>query len=305
MARKIIITGATGLIGRKITERLLLCGDSVVAVTRNSQNAKTKLPARAEFLQWDFISSIKELLPALEGADAVIHLAGENVLSKRWDAEHKRNIYNSRILSTGIITDAILNAAVKPGVFICASAIGYYGLTTENPADEYSLCGNDFLARLTKEWEDASLKLDDAGVRRVNIRTGIVLDKNEGALAKMITLYKFFIGGPLGNGKQFFPWIHIDDIAGIYIHALDNKNMRGAFNAVSPETTTMKEFCTALGKALNRPSFFNVPSLALKLLYGEGADILLNGVNVIPRRTREAGYNFLFKTAKEAITNLL
>jgi uncharacterized protein len=305
MQKRIVITGATGLIGKKITEKLLLRGDSITAVTRNTQKAKSLLPLQTEFLEWNYNRPVNELSNIFQSADAVIHLAGENVLSKRWTKEHKQNIYNSRVISTGVIADAISNFPIKPGVFICASAIGYYGLTATEPADEYSNCGTDFLALLTKEWEDASLKLDNAGVRRVNIRTGIVLDKEEGALAKMLAPYKLFIGGPLGTGRQFFPWIHIEDVAGMYIHALDNIDMKGAYNAVAPETITMKEFCKSLGKILRRPSLFNVPGFALKLLYGEGADILLNGVNVIPERTEKSSYTFLYKTAKDALNNLL
>jgi len=305
MSKKVIITGATGLIGKNICKKLLLHGDRVIAITRNASKAKNVLPDTIEFFECDLNKSACRLTDILEGSFAVIHLAGENIFSKRWTEEHKQSIYNSRVHSTNTITTAILNTSVKPEVFIGASAVGYYGLTTENPADEYSNCGSDFLASLTNDWESASLELESAGVRRVIIRTGIVLDKKEGALSKMITPYKFFLGGPLGSGKQFFPWIHIEDAAGIFVHALFNQAMSGIYNAAAPEAINMKEFCTTLGSILNRPSIFNVPGFALKLLYGEGADYLLNGVNVFPKRTEESGYKFKYITSKEALSNLL
>ncbi len=305
MKKKIIITGATGLIGKKITEILLLRGYAVTVITRNVSKAGNVFSGSVEILECDLNKPVEKLTAILEGAFAVIHLAGENVLSKKWTEEHKQNIYNSRVQSTRTIAGAILKTSVKPKVFIGASAVGYYGLTTTKPADEYSKSGTDFLAELTNDWESASSVVENNGVRRVVIRTGVVLDRNEGALSKMITPYKFFLGGPLGSGKQFFPWIHIKDAAGIYLHALENSTMSGAFNAAAPETVTMKEFCNSLGKELNRPSVFYVPEFVLKLLYGEGAGILLNGVNVLPKRTEESGYIFQFSRTKDALKNLL
>lgn len=305
MQKTVIITGATGLIGGKISEMLLNRGDKVIAVTRNADKARNRLNSKCVIVEWNFASSSNEFLGILPKADAVIHLAGENVLSKRWSPEHKKNIFNSRVLSTKSITDAILKSGVRPELFVSASAVGYYGISSPEPVDEYSKCGSDFLAQLTNEWENASSALDDAGIRRVNIRTGIVLDRHEGALAKMIPGFKYFVGGPLGSGKQFFPWVHIDDVARLFVHAIDNKSMSGAYNAAAPETVTMKEFCLLLGRRMKRPSVLHVPSFVLKILYGEGADILLGGVNAIPKRSLESGYKFSFTGSYEALKNLL
>lgn len=305
MSKNILITGATGLIGKRIAEVLISRGHTVFAVTRNSQTAAEKLPVTVKFVEWDFKSHSDKLTEALSNADTVIHLAGENVLSKKWTEEHKKNIYNSRITSTRILAESILKSSSKPATFIAASAVGYYGMKTELPADESSGCGTDFLALLTRDWENAASILSSRSIRNVKIRSGIVLDNKEGALAKMITPFRFFIGGPLGNGKQFFPWIHIDDAAGIFLHAFENDSMEGVYNAAAPETITMKNFCVVMGNRMKRPSFFNVPTPVLKFLYGEGADILLNGVNVIPKRTLESGYKFLFSSAKEALKELI
>jgi uncharacterized protein (TIGR01777 family) len=305
MQKTIVITGATGLIGGKIIEMLLNRGDKVIAVTRNAAKARSRLGSKCIIAEWDFASSSNEFLQIFLEANAVIHLAGENVLSKRWSPEHKKNIYNSRVLSTKSITDAIIKSGAKPKSFVSASAVGYYGISSPEPVDEYSKCGSDFLARLTQDWENASSALDDAGIRRVNIRTGIVLDRHEGALAKMIPGFKYFIGGPLGSGTQFFPWVHINDVAGLFVHAIDNSRMSGAYNAAAPDTITMNEFCRLLGHRMKRPSFLHVPSFALKILYGEGANILLGGVNVIPKRSLESGYKFSFTGLKEALENLL
>ena len=305
MPYKILITGATGLIGRKIIKLLAGNGNLITAVTRNSIKARPLFPGNVKLIEWDYKSVSEELIHSIQECGAVIHLAGENVLSKRWNTNHKEKIYSSRVGSTRLIAELILKLNRKPEVFISASAVGYYGLKTELPADETAPCGTDFLARLTKDWEDATLGLEQAGIRCVKIRTGIVLDRNEGAFAKMILPFKFFAGGPLGNGKQFFPWVHIEDIAGIFIHALNNPLMSGVYNGAAPETITMKDFCIIIGKRMKRPSFFNVPSFALKALYGQGAEILLNGVNVIPRRTLESGYKFSFVNSKEAVESLL
>lgn len=305
MQKTIIITGATGLIGRRIIGILLNRGDKVIAVTRNAGKARARLNSKCVLIEWDFTSHSDGLIHILPEANAVIHLAGENVLSKKWSPEHKKNIYNSRVLSTKIIADTIIKSGVKPELFVSASAVGYYGISSPVPVDEYSKCGSDFLALLTNEWENASSALDDTGIRRVNIRTGIVLDSHEGALAKMLPGFKYFVGGPLGSGRQFFPWVHIDDVAGLFIYAIDNSRMSGVYNAVAPETITMKEFCRLLGHKMKRPSILHVPSFALKILYGEGADILLGGVNAIPKRSLESGYKFSFTGSKEALENLL
>ncbi|MFC2139887.1 TIGR01777 family oxidoreductase, partial [Bacteroidota bacterium] len=171
--------------------------------------------------------------------------------------------------------------------------------------DEYSPAGNDFLSGVTVEWENEAKRAEDLGIRYAGIRTGIVLSKDGGALTRMLLPFKLFIGGPLGDGKQWFPWIHIDDVTGIYLHVIDNPGVNGVLNGAAPEQLVMKEFCRMLGKVLHRPSYLNVPKFALKILFGEGADMLIKGTKVNPKRTIESGYKFKFDNAESALKNLL
>jgi uncharacterized protein (TIGR01777 family) len=305
MSRTIVLTGATGLIGKRIFAELSARGDRVILLVRNAEKSAPLFPAGTEIVSWDFKSPAPVLVSTLSSADGIIHLAGENIFSRRWSDEHKKKVYDSRIISTRIVTEAILNSTRRQGVFISASAVGYYGINPKSSVTESSLNDDDFLASLTKDWELASAPLEKNGIRVARIRTGIVLDTKEGALAKMLLPFKLFIGGPLGNGKQPFPWIHIDDIASLFIYALDNDSMTGAYNGAAPQTISMKEFCKVLGKEMSRPSFMNVPPFALRLLYGEGAEYLLNGADVIPMRTLDSGYKFRFEKIDAALKNLV
>ncbi len=303
--KNIIVTGATGLVGKRIIKLLLAKGYSVTALTRNSEKASSLLPPEVNLVEWDFKSVSGTLISEMGRADSVIHLAGENVLAKRWNEQHKKSIYNSRVKSTAFLAEAIEENPHRPESFISASAVGYYGTVGGLPVNENSPWGNDFLSAVTKDWENASAPLEKPGIRRVFIRTGIVLDRNEGALAKMITPFRFFVGGPLGSGLQPFPWIHIDDLARLYIYAVDNNSMSGAYNASAPENINMMQFCRELGSVMNRPSFFKVPGFILKLLYGEGAEILLKGIPVVPERTLESGFEFSYSDVKMALANLI
>jgi uncharacterized protein (TIGR01777 family) len=302
MMKKVVLTGATGLIGKNIAGKLIQRGDEVTIFTRSVNKAKHIIPNAAEYIVWNLEQ--EDWQAKLEGKDAVIHLAGESVMAKRWSEEHKKNIYNSRIDSTRILVKTIENTIDKPKVFISASAIGYYG-NSEEPVTEESNPGKDFLADVVRDWEKETEEVIRLGIRRVNIRTGIVLDKYEGALARMITPYKFFIGGPLGSGKQWFPWIHIDDVAGIFLFVLDNKDVHGVLNAVSPNPLRMNEFCKTLGAVMHRPSLFKTPAFVLKIIFGEGAEVLLSGAQVIPERTMGVGYKFRFDNIENALKNLL
>ena len=300
--KKVLLTGATGLIGRKIAKELISRGDKVSIVTRSSEKARALIAGAENYIEWNSVRS--NWSENFRDIDAVIHLAGENVMARRWNKVHKEKIYNSRIDSTRNLTDSIRNSVNKPKVFIAASAVGYYG-SSEEPVTEESISGKDFLADVVKAWEGETSKIDEFGVRRVNIRTGIVLDKSEGALAQMITPFKLFIGGPLGSGRQWFPWIHIDDVAGIFLHALDNENVAGVLNAVSPNPVRMNEFCRLMGKIMKRPSIFKVPPFVLGIIFGEGAGVLLTGAQAIPKKTIELGYKYKFEKAENALTDLL
>ncbi|PKL82876.1 MAG: TIGR01777 family protein [Ignavibacteriae bacterium HGW-Ignavibacteriae-3] len=300
--KKIVMTGATGLIGRKIADKLISRGDEVTILTRDKDKAESLLPGAAEYVNWNYNSN--DWQEKLSGKDAVIHLAGENVMAKRWSEEHKKNILNSRVDSTRALVSAIGSSESGPELFISASAIGYYG-NSEQPVDEDSSAGTDFLAEVVRKWEDESKKIDPLNVRRVNVRIGIVLDKDEGALAKFITPFKLFVGGPLGKGEQWFSWVHVDDVIGLFLFALDNEKVRGVINAASPNPVRMKAFCKTLGKVMKKPSSFKVPADVLRIVYGEAADVLLTGAPVIPKRTLDLGYKFRFEKEEDALRALL
>ena len=304
MSKKIVVTGATGLIGKKICELLINRGDEIIVFSRSPQKAKSIIQGAKEYVKWD-LNNPEEWKHKLNGIDSVIHLAGESVMGGRWTDKYKKRILESRTLTTQKLIEALSNAEQKPESFICASAVGYYAYSETEEFTEDSKPGKHFLAEVTKKWEEETEKIDALGVRRCNIRTGIVLDKNEGALAKMLLPFKLFIGGPLGSGKQWFPWIHINDTTGIYLYAIDNKNVTGALNAVAPEFINMKTFCKNLGNVIMRPSFFPVPSFVLKLILGKGAEAVIKGAKIKPQKTLGFGYKFQFEKSINALSGIL
>ena len=300
--KNIVITGATGFIGKKVTNLLIARGDKVTVFTRSVEKAEKIFPGAENLIIWNQGAESGSF--SFESIDAVIHLAGENVMGRRWSEQHKKNLLASRVSGTRELTEALEKAKNKPEVFISASAVGYYG-NSEEAVDEYSPSGNDFLAGVVKSWEDETKRVDPMKIRRVNIRIGLVLDGKEGTLAKMVVPFRYFIGGPLGSGKQWFPWIHIDDLVGLFLFALDNGNMSGIINGVSPNPVRMDQFCNMLGKVLHRPSLFRIPSFLLRLVLGEAANVILSGAQVIPKRTLAAGYKFRFESVFGALNDLL
>lgn len=298
---KIAITGATGLVGKKLVESLLKRNDEIIILTRSVQKAKKIFPNVENFIDWS--QNVENWKMLLENVDAVINLAGENVMAKRWNEEHKRKIYSSRIDGTKKLVDIISNLTNKPKVFISASAIGYYG-NINDVVDENSKAGNDFLANVVLDWEKTSQSIEHQNVRRVIIRIGIVLDKNEGALPKLVLPFKFFIGGSIGSGNQWLSWIHIDDLVNIFLFALDNK-ISGTFNATAPNPIKMKDFAKIIGKVLHRPSFFNVPRFVLKFVLGEGAESILNGAKVKSEKIQSLGFIFKYENIDSALSSLL
>lgn len=301
---KVLITGATGLVGRNIIDKLQTRGDEIVVISRSAQKAKNNLPQVNEYIEWNYDSSV-DLSDRMKDVDAVIHLAGENVMARRWNDEHKKRVLDSRIKSTDALVNQIAKMDKKPDVFICASASGYYGSSETETFVEESNPGNDFLAEVSKQWENSAAEVEKFGVRRVSIRTGIVLSQEDGALAKMLTPFKLFVGGPLGSGSQWFPWIHIDDLVDIFIFVLDNINIAGPVNGVSPGIVKMKDFAKTLGEVINRPALFPVPGFILKLVLGEGAKAVLEGADIKPKRIKEAGYRFSHPELKNALEDLL
>ena len=300
--KKIIITGATGFLGKRITEELISRGDEVTIFTRSVKNAKKNISNAYDYVE--LYPELNNWYKKMEDKDAVVHLAGENVMAKRWNDERKKNILMSRVEGTRSLVNAIEQLKNKPEVFISASAVGFYG-NSEKPVNENSTPGKDFLSGVVTAWESEARKVESYGVRRVSVRIGIVLDASEGALAPMINQFKFFAGGPIGNGEQWFPWIHIEDVVKIFLFAIDNQNVGRVLNASSPNPMRMNEFCKTLGSVMHRPSLFKVPSFIIKILFGEAAEVLLNGAQVIPEKTIRTGYKFKFETAEEALKNLL
>lgn len=298
---KVVITGATGLIGKELTKKLIERRDEVLVLSRSIIRAKQIITNAADYIEWNNNSNAWQ--SKLSGVDAVIHLAGENVMGRRWTDAHKKKVLESRVNGTRSLVDAISRLEVKPKTFISASAIGIYG-NQEIPVDESSAPGHDFLANVVKAWEAESHKVDELGIRRVNVRVGIVLDKKEGALAPMIKQFKFFLGGSIGKGNQWFSWIHIDDIVAIFLFALDNQNVSGAVNGTAPTPVRMKDFVLTLGKTMHRPAIFNVPGFVLKIILGEGAEAVIGGANVKSEKIRKAGYKFLYEDINTALKNL-
>ncbi len=304
MNKKIIITGATGLIGTHICKELFNRGDLLTVFTRYPNKAKNKLPYANEYVEWDYRNP-DEWKNHLNSKDAVIHLAGANLFAKRWTEDYKKKIMESREISTGNIVKAISEAEVKPKVFICASGIGYYGDSADKILTENSPKGNSFIADVCKRWEGAASEAEKFGIRRVSIRTGIVLNKGYGTLEKMALPFKFFVGGTLGTGEQWFPWIHIQDLVKIYLFALDNSELNGAVNAASPNPVRLKELTDEIGKILHRPSFFKVPGFAIKIALGEFADEVLASIRVVPEKLEHYNFDFSFGEMEGALRDLI
>lgn len=301
--KKIVVTGATGLIGRELCKELSLRGDELTIFSTNVEKAKILLPFAKEVVKWNNFD--KDYSSFLEGKDAVIHLAGASVAGKRWTQDYKKEIYDSRINTTRNLVSSIDKCIQKPEVFISASAIGFYGEREDDILTETSSVGKDFLSNVCDDWEKASEPLEMLNVRRAIIRTGIVLSPDDGALKKMLLPFKLFIGGPMGNGKQWFSWIHLADIISLYLFLLDNKDLKGIFNAVSPQPVQMKTFAKTLGKVLHKPSLFPAPKFILKLVMGESASAILASQKVKPEALLKAGYKFKFEDLESALIDLL
>jgi uncharacterized protein len=302
--QKILITGASGSIGRRLIQNLVSRNDEVIVFTQNAQQAQSKLSGVKDIIKWDY-NKPAEWKEYLNGVDAVVHLAGANLGAKRWNEKYKKLAYDSRIVSTRNLVEAIKSFEKKPKVFICSSATGFYGDRYDEVLDENSSSGNNFLATLCYDWEKEAQKVEQYGIRRVSVRTGLVLMKDEGVLKQMLLPFKLFIGGPLGNGRQWFPWIHTDDIVGIYLHAIDNSNVTGAINGASPGIVTMKKFACTFGKNLSRPSLFPIPKFALKIAAGELGEYAVMSQRTSVVKIIRAGYKFNFEDLEIAMKDLL
>ncbi|MDZ7961819.1 MAG: TIGR01777 family oxidoreductase [Aulosira sp. DedQUE10] len=304
---KIAIAGASGFVGSRLVKRLHQEGNSVLVLTRNTAFAQKIFPSQA-FPNVEIIAYTPTVSgswqDAIAGCDGVINLAGEPIAEERWTPEHKKQILNSRQLGTQKIVEAITKANPKPQVLVNASAIGYYGTSETASFDETSSSGNDFLAEVCQAWEAEANKVKDAGVRLVILRFGIVLGMG-GALGKMITPFKLFAGGPIGSGRQWFSWIHLDDVVNLILQALTKTEMEGVYNATAPNPVRMAELSQTMGQVMHRPSWLPVPALALEALLGDGAKVVLEGQQVIPKRTVESGFEYQYPNLPVALREIL
>jgi uncharacterized protein (TIGR01777 family) len=280
-------------------------GAQVTVLSRDPSRAQARLDSAVavEIVRWD---PMNEPAPpgALAGRDAVVHLAGENV-AQRWTAKARRAIRDSRLTGTRHLLEGLREADPRPGTLVSASAIGYYGAHGDEPLDEDAPAGKDFLASVCADWEAEAGRASELGVRVVQVRTGVVLDPSGGALAKMLTPFRLGVGGPVAGGRQYMSWIHRDDLIGMIVAAIEDERWTGPINATAPQPVSNRDFSRALGGALGRPSLLPVPGAALRLLYGEMAEIVTTGARVVPAKPLVLGYEFRHPQLKEALESAL
>ena len=296
---RIVVTGATGFIGKSLLQALIAGGHEVVALTRRPRPAGT-----VRYVVWDG-QNVGPWATEIDGADAVIHLAGDPVAEGRWTAQKKIRIRQSRVEGTQAIVAAIAQAKQRPKVLISGSATGYYGPHGSERITEDTPPGHDFLAEVCTSWETAAQMVQACGVRLVLLRTGIVLGRDGGALAKLLPVFRLGLGGALGSGQQGFPWIDMSDEIGLILWALTNEAVSGPLNATAPVPVSNAVFTRTLNQALGRPGFLPVPAFALKLALGEQAEMLLGGAHVFPQKALDLGYTFRYPTLADSLQALL
>jgi len=299
---RVIITGGTGLIGRALAADLASSGSEVIVLSRAPERA-TGLPPGVRAVRWD--AHTAEGWGALaDGCDAIVNLAGQNLIGY-WTAERKRRSRQSRLGAGRAVTAAVEQAKVKPRVVVQASGVGYYGPHGDEEILEDAPPGEDFLARTALAWEDATAPVEALGVRRAVIRSGLVLSTGGGALPLIMLPFRFFVGGPLGGGRQWFPWIHLADAVRAIHFLIEDKAASGPFNLVAPGALTNARFSRVLGRTMRRPSFMPIPAFALRLLLGEMSTLALVGQRAVPRRLSDLGFTFRFPDAEAALRDLL
>lgn len=294
---KVAISGVSGLIGTALRSSLTSDGHEIVALTR-----RTTIPP-LETISWDLENGRFDA-SGLENVDAVIHLAGEPV-AQRWNDSRKEAIRNSRVGGTKLLVEGLKTLKNPPKLLVSASAVGFYGDGGDEELDESSPPGKGFLPDVCQAWEKATMEALGLGIRAVCIRTGIVLSTKGGALGQMLLPFKLGAGGPIGNGSQWMPWIHIDDIVGAFRYVIANEDLVGAVNGTSPNPATNADFTKALGRALHRPAFIPVPGFGLKLLFGEMSQILLEGQRAVPKKLQFAGYEFKYPNLDDALEDVI
>ena len=294
----LLVTGGAGFIGKALCERLLQEGYRLTVLT--SSTPKVASQPNQRWVHWvPGVSGDWEKSVAV--CEGIINLAGAPIAQERWTARRKQKLMNSRIDASHSLIKAMARAKQRPQILINASAVGYYGRHGDEALTESAPAGDDYLATLARLWEETAMKGESLGVRTVCLRIGVVLAGDGGALAKMAEPFKYFVGGPLGGGKQWISWIHRDDVIGLILEAMRNPAYRGPINATAPNPVTMHEFCKTLGKVMKRPSWFPVPAFGLRLSLGEMADVLLTGQRVLPNAAQKLGYQFRYSELTAAL----
>ncbi len=297
--RTILVSGANGLLGARLRAALTAAGDRPVALVRRAARSGS------DEIAYDPAAGTIDA-PALEGLDAVVHLGGTNIAAGRWTAALRREILASRVQSTSLIARTLPTLARPPRAFVCASAIGYYGPHDDEPVAETAPSGSGFLAEVCRAWEDATRPAEAAGVRTVQARIGIVLDRDGGALARMLTPFRLGLGGPIGSGRQYMSWIALDDVVGALQFAVQRDDLAGPVNVTAPAPVTNAEFGRTLGRVLGRPAVLPAPAFAIRMLLGDmGEELILNGVRAVPARLEAAGFAFRHRTLEDALRAVL
>lgn len=296
---RVTVSGATGLIGSRVLRVLLADGADVTVLSRDRERARKRLPAGVEVAAWDPLAQPAPV-DALEGRDAVLHLAGATI-AQRWSDRAKREIRESRVRGTANLIEGLAASGERPRALVCSSAFGYYGPSGDEPLDEDAPPGNDFLARVCVEWEEQARRARELSMRVVSVRTGIVLDRDGGALARMLAPFRLGLGGPIAGGRQYMPWIHHEDLVALMLTALRDERYAGPINASAPEPVSNREFSHVLGRVLHRPAVAPLPAFVLRTIFGEMSSILTTGARAVPAKALVLGFGFAYPELEDAL----
>lgn len=300
---RVLMTGATGLIGKETGKRLIEAGHSLTVLARDENSSRKQLPFPAKIFKWDIGQPVPHA--ALKGVEGIIHLAGEPIANGRWTPEQKKKIHDSRVKGTRELVSAVLATNTRLEVFVLGSATGFYGNSGDTQVDESAPKGKGFLSDVVQDWEAQVEPLEAQGIRVAKVRTSVVFSRQGGALDKILPLFERGVGGQLGSGQQWMPWIHIDDISRLFVFALEHENAKGILNGAAPEPIRNERFTKVLAKALGKSVFLPVPEVALKLALGEMSATILDSQRVEPKRTLEVGFEFHYPTLTQAIEEVV